>query len=195
MESYGIIAILLLAFGLALIVAEVFIPSGGMIAIMALLCILASVWCAWNEWYKTDQVFWWWFYVAAVVVMIPGVIGGTFYVLPRTAMGRNLFANPPSEEEVTPFTEEDARLVGLINEYGETATRMMPGGLVLIGDERIHAESEGMMIPRGERVQIVGVKGNRLVVRAITEESETTQSEPLADASDIPPLDFDVQQT
>ena len=86
MESYGIIAILLLAFGLALIVAEVFIPSGGMIAIMALLCILASVWCAWNECYKTDQVFWSWFYVAAVVVMIPGVIGGTFYVLPRTAI-------------------------------------------------------------------------------------------------------------
>ena len=36
---------------LALLVAEFFIPSGGMILIVALSATAASIWCAWNAWW------------------------------------------------------------------------------------------------------------------------------------------------
>ena len=44
----GYLAILLLVVGLALIVCEVFIPSAGLIATLATLCIAGSVAAAWS---------------------------------------------------------------------------------------------------------------------------------------------------
>mgnify|MGYP003341682320 CR=1 FL=1 len=64
-----------------------------------------------------------------------------------------------------------------------------PGGIALIGHEKHHAESEGMLIDAGEPIVVVGVKGNRLVVRpaslydaavsepALMDEAEPTNSE------------------
>ena len=87
MDNYDIIAIVMLFVGLALLIAEVFVPSGGMITILAVVCIAVSVWAAHQAWWETDRGIWW-SYLAVLLLLAPGSIGGSLYMLQRTGLGR-----------------------------------------------------------------------------------------------------------
>lgn len=189
-------ALLLLALSLALLVAEIFIPSGGFITVGALLCLSGSVWCAWQAWWATGQTGMFWSYILAIVLVLPAVLGGAVYLLPRTGMGRRILLEAPTSDDVTPFAAEQEHLSHLIGQTGKTLTLMNPGGLVLVDGERMHSESPGMMIDPGETVEVVAIRGNRLVVRVPSANSKTSAG-PLDETqnADRPPLDFDVPQS
>ena len=70
-----------------------------------------------------------------------------------------------------PFVAETERLTQLIGKTGTTLTRLGPGGLVLVEGERMHAESEGMLILTDTPVRVLSLKGNRLLVRQVRESS------------------------
>ena len=194
--EYAHYAMLLLALGLALLVAEVFIPSSGMILILAVVSLSISVWCAWHAWWEGDQLLWW-SYLTALIVLLPSTVGGALYIFPRTEFGRTLLVAPQDPEELTPYSAEEEKLKQLIGKVGKTITRLNPGGLTMIDGERIHSESEGMMVDPGDSVEVIAVKGNRLVVRVATPSPETRE-ESLADSAESSgdsPLDFEVEQS
>ena len=164
MDSYAVIAMMTLALGLALLVAEVFIPSGGVIMTVAAVTFAVSVWAAWQAWVKTDQMTMFLTYILALLVLFPSVLGGAFHVFPRTAYGKRLMS-PPTREELEPYVAETERLTRLIGKIGTSLTRLAPGGMVLVDGDRLHAESEGMLIPSDAPVKVLALKGNRLLVR------------------------------
>jgi membrane-bound ClpP family serine protease len=209
MFDFSTLAILLLLVALAFVVMEVFIPSGGMIAILALVAGVASVWCAKRAWWDSNPIAWW-SYVAALLFLIPSALGGAFYVFPRTSLGRKFLLEGPSLDEVTAYIDEEVRLKQLVGRHGKTLTLMNPGGLVLVEGERMHCESEGMvLLEPDEDVVVAAVKGNRLVVRSAPHEPRAVelpfdkQEEKLAprepdaetEVADGSPLDFDVPRT
>jgi len=57
--DYSLIAILTLAVALMLLVAEIFIPSAGVIAVLAIASLGTSVWAAWLAWWGTNPALWW----------------------------------------------------------------------------------------------------------------------------------------
>jgi membrane-bound ClpP family serine protease len=186
-------AILLLVVSLVLLVAEVFIPSGGMILITAIVCLVASVWFAWRAW--ADYPAAWWTYIASVIILIPSAVGSLLYWFPKTSMGKRILLEAPTLEEVTAYDDEAARLRKLVGEKGETLTLLNPGGIVMVAGERHHCESEGLMIEPRESVEVVRVSGNRLVVRPATrrDDPDAGPSAPHAgDRSDDRSLDFEV---
>lgn len=196
--DYSGYALLLLAVGLTLLVAEFFIPSGGLIVVSALIALGSSLWCAWHAWWDSDRIMWW-IFSGTTLLMAPGTVAGTIYVLPRTRFGRRVLLQGPTREEVTPYIAERQRLSALIGHTGKTLSLMNPGGLVLVEGERLHAESPGMMIDSGETIEVVAVKGNRLVVRPAdalreseltAEEAERLEAE--AGPAEDRPLDFDL---
>lgn len=201
MDGYALFTFLLVTLGVAILIAEVFIPSAGLLSIMALAAFAASGFCAWKAWYEPGDYGWWWGYVVCMVVVLPAGICGGLYMLPRTRFGRAIFAAPQSLEELTPFQEEEDRLCQMINQKGTAVTMFSPGGMVQIGRERIHAESEGMMIDPETNVVVVGVKGNRLVVRplemhqAVADSTPEDRPEAPAADADGESLDFDVPET
>ena len=69
MDSYATMAVLTLALGLALLAAEVFIPSGGVIMTAAGIVFVISVWSAWNAWGKSGDLTLFLIYIAALVVL------------------------------------------------------------------------------------------------------------------------------
>jgi membrane-bound ClpP family serine protease len=162
----GYLAILLLVVGLALIVCEVFIPSAGLIAALATLCIAGSIASAWSAWFYTSPTYFA-LYVAALLFLIPSAISGAFYVLPRTAFGRKVLLEAPDLDEVTPYQEEQRQLMRLVGHVGKTLTMLNPGGLVEVEGTRQHCESEGLLLEAGTPVEIVAVKGIRVVVRPV----------------------------
>lgn len=167
MDGHVILVFILTAIGLAILVAELFIPTAGMLAILATTCFVGAFYFAYRGWYVTDQMGWWWGYVSGVVIAIPSVIVGGLYWVPRTTFGKELFVHPQSLKELEPFQEEEAQLRRLIHHRGKAKTLFSPGGMVQIGKERFHAESEGVVIDPDADVEVIGVNGNRLVVRPI----------------------------
>ena len=194
MDNYGLIVFLAVALGTGLLVCEVFIPSAGILAIGSILCFAVATFSAWRGWYQAGDTTWWWGYVFGMILLLPTTISGSVYIFPRTTYGKAVLAIPQSLEEVTPFLKEEARLTGLINSHGRTSTMFSPGGMVLIGHEKFHAESEGVLIDAGTDVVVVGVRGNRLVVMSAELHdsiAQSTSSPKTAAVNEVPNVDFD----
>jgi membrane-bound serine protease (ClpP class) len=187
----GYLAILLLVVGVALIVCEVFIPSAGLIAAFATLCIAGSIASAWSAWFYTSPTYFA-LYVTALLFLIPSAISGAFYVLPRTAFGRKVLLEGPDLDEVTPYQEEQRQLMRLVGHIGKTLTMLNPGGLVEVEGTRQHGESEGLLLEAGTPVEIVAVKGIRVVVRPVERRPETGDEDATRGKSSGDSLDFEL---
>lgn len=208
MDPIGI-AIILLCIGLALLGIEFFIPSGGLIGIVAAICIVGSIFMAYRGWYHTSPRAFFAF-LAFVIMMVPITVVGTLWVLPRTRFGNQVLLQGPKIEDVTPFSEEQLKLDKLVGKPGKTVTMLNPGGMVEVDGERFHCESPGLILDPGSDVEVCGVAGNRLVVCPPSTEPVDIpkqdsgkieyDSETIADASDrktsndSSPLDFDMPQ-
>lgn len=214
MESYGLIVFMMVALGTGFLICEVFIPSAGILTIASIICYLVATFCAWRGWYQAGATVWWWSYVFGMVILLPTTISGAVYIFPRTSYGKAVLAMPQSLEELTPFQEEAARLSSLIGSSGTTTTMFSPGGMVQIGHEKFHAESDGVLIDADEEVVVVGVTSNRLIVMSAELHASIAQSaaspktaavneQPNAgfandaaetDASNDDPIDFDIPE-
>jgi membrane-bound serine protease (ClpP class) len=97
--------------------------------------------------------------------------------LPRTAMGRRVLLTAPKSEDVLP---EDQRREWLRSRVGQVAVakcKMLPAGAIILDGRTVDAVSEGMPIEAGQKVRVIEVRGNRVVVRAIEEETPTASAE------------------
>lgn len=183
--DYSHASVLLLLISLALLITEVFVPSGGFITALMLLTLGGSVFCAFRAWWETNPTLWWG-YLGSVLVLLPAVLIGAFTVFPRTAYGRRVLLDAPSPDEITPFAKEQLELQSLIGQRGFTVTPHSPGGMVTVEHRRYHSETRGMMLDAGESIEIVAVKGNRLVVRLA--DAPVVEEPPVAQA-DSPSLE------
>ena len=164
MDALIVTMLALLALGALFFLAELLVGSDGPLSGLAVLCWLGASWFLWRGWMGAQGVHWW-MYVLAVVVGIPGLVGAIVTVLPHSALGRELLGGP-DPEDVYPFPEEDdLKRESFIGRIGKTLTLMNPGGLVLIDGERLHAETEGLVVDPAQPVEVIDVRANRLVVR------------------------------
>jgi membrane-bound serine protease (ClpP class) len=162
--EYSHASVLLLLMSLALLVTEVFVPSGGFITVLMLLTLGTSIFCAFHAWWETSPGLWW-TYLGSVVVLLPAVLIAAFTIFPKTPYGRRVLLDAPAPEEITAFAKEQLELQALIGTRGKTMTPHSPGGMVSINDHRYHSETRGMMLDANEPVEVVAVRGNRLVIR------------------------------
>ncbi|QDU78422.1 hypothetical protein Pla110_01230 [Polystyrenella longa] len=181
MVNYELVAILLMLIGLVVLIAEILIPSGGIIGIISLACLVGSFWAAWQAWWESSPVIFG-IYAFSLLFFIPATVAGAFYILPKTPIGKKMFFDPPNEEDVRPFVSEAEKLQKLVGEVGKSLTMHNSGGMVTLGGKRYHSESEGVLLEPGLPIRVIGLKGNSLLVREISEQelqsAEQEQSEP-----------------
>lgn len=190
--DYSTWAFLLLAVGVVLLVAEVFIPSGGVITILAALSLLGAIVFAGYAWWSSEPLYFWGF-VTAMVLLLPVVIGGAFYLWPSTPLGRRAILEAPAPHEVDSFVDEHERYRQMVGKVGETLTLLNPAGIVRIDGHRVHCQSEGMILESGVPVRVISARGNRIIVRQVSQESSDPSAEPAAPPTDgESPLDFEV---
>ena len=180
-------AILLLLAGLLLIMLEVFTPSGGIIGVAAAACFAFSILFAWQAWWGTYPLYFW-TYLAGMCALIPTAAVLAFRVWPNTPIGRRAILTGPTREEVVPFQEEEARLRELVGEVGLATTVLNPAGMIKVDNERLHCQSEGMVIDAGTPIRIIAVQGNRVIVRRHT----PGDAPPAVTPKEPAPLDFDL---
>jgi len=153
-------AILLMLIGFALVVLEVFIPSGGIIAILSGIALIAALVMAFQESSTTGPMIGFIFAVVTVFA-VPSIIALAFKLWPKTPMGRAFLGELPTDEEVLP--EESRR--ELVGHVGVARTKMLPSGAVEIDGQMIDAVSQGQAIEPGTYVVVAEVRANRVVVR------------------------------
>jgi membrane-bound serine protease (ClpP class) len=90
--------------------------------------------------------------------------------LPHTPMFNRMLLAPPSPEERSDISrrEATAQLEHLIGTQGVTSTPLMPSGKARFGDELVDVIADGEFIDRGRSVVVMQVRGNRVVVRAVS---------------------------
>jgi len=188
-------AFLLLAVGLVLLVAEVFIPSGGVILVLAIGSLLSALVCAWNAWWPKNPAYFFGF-LGTMVVLLPASVAFAFHLWPSTPLGRRAILEAPSPQEIEAFAGDQPERERLVGQAGETVTLLNPAGMVRIAGQRYHGQSEGMMIEAGVRVRVVAARMNTIVVRRLELSSEPSgsagQAGPAPGETTGPSIDFEI---
>jgi membrane-bound serine protease (ClpP class) len=165
MNGYALWSILLLIFGLATLVAEIFIPSGGVLAVITVTAIVSSLVLSAIAWLWVAPI-WFAAHFAMVLLLVPLCLLGALEILPRTRAGKRMILQPPDGENLRgPQTSTDHDLRQLIGKQGVVRTTLAPGGYVSIGDARYSAVSEDSLLDFGTRIVVAGLRGSTLVVR------------------------------
>lgn len=155
-------AVLLLGAGLLLVLAEVLIPSMGLLGTLAAACIIGAQIFAWRVSSQTGVNF-----LVVTGVLVPAVVMGGLKVFPRTPVGKRLVAQGFSFEDGRAI---DARDSGLLGSEGVVEAALRPAGVARLQGRRVDVVSRGEMIDKGTRVQVVELTGNRVVVQPVQNE-------------------------
>lgn len=175
MEPWHWAVILLLA-GLSLSVLEIFVPSGGVFGVLCLFSIIGAIVMAFREGPLTGFAI-----ICGAAAGVPVVVALALKWWPHTPIGRRMLLMTPSQDEVLPESSRLRALKGMVGHVGVTKSKMLPSGAVVIDHQTIDAVSEGPPIELGQKVRVIEVRGNRVVVRAIAAETPSEDEEnPLA---------------
>ena len=153
----------LLVLGLAVMVLEVFVPSGGILGFVSILALVSAVATAFLEQGTAAGMA----ALAVVVLAVPAVLSVAFRWCPETPLGRRVLPPAPEAADVLPDPERRRHLRDLIGHTGRTGSELLPWGSVEISGEIIEAMSEGGPLEAGVVIEVVGVQGTALVVRPV----------------------------
>lgn len=154
-------ALLLLALGFLFVVLEFIVPSGGLLAVLCALSLLAAIVLGFVAGLGSGLAI-----LLTVCVLVPLGIAAALRWWPATPIGRRiLIQRPRSADEVLPETPAYRELKELIGRRGRSKGLMLPGGLVVIDGKTYDAVSEGVPIEPNQPVVVVNVSTQRLVVR------------------------------
>ncbi len=161
MEWYLSVAMVLIAAGGVMLVAEFFVPTGGFAAVLGITCFAIAVAVILFYGTGTEAA------VATIGLSVGSMVAWYFMV----QAWRKLMPSPADNSEAASATiastPEIAGLEKYRGRYGKTRSPMRPSGSVEIDGHRVDALTEGMMLDENVWVKCVDVKGNRVIVRQV----------------------------
>jgi membrane-bound ClpP family serine protease len=150
------LAILLQLTGVVVVIAEIIIPSGGFISIIAILLFGYSLFLVFQDISSSVGMV----FIGADIVLIPILI----------LVGLKLMARSPAmlKKELS-RSEGVVSQAAKLNEYlgreGIAACDLHPAGSVIINGEKVDVVSRGEYIEKGSAVVVHKVTGNQIIVR------------------------------
>lgn len=171
---------ILLLLGLGLLALELFVPSGGLLALMTAAALISSIVMAF---YNGGPIVGTMFLVG-IVVTLPALLAVAVRWWPETPLGRMVLIQRPREDEVLPKDYEE--LKELVGRRGVAKSPLLPSGAISIDGRLYDALSEGEAIERGQAVRVVSIRGLHIVVRPATNDIDSESN------ADLPSSDRDV---
>ncbi len=156
--------------GLLLVMLEAFVPSGGLIGILAAALIAYGVGLAF--WHSTDLGL---KFLLGLGIALPCALGFTIYFWPRSPFAKYFALAPPEAEEIH---EGPGDLEHLVGQYGRSLTPLRPAGVVSFEGRRLDGQAQDVMIEANALVQAVEVRGRRLIVKVAAPQAPPSFDEP-----------------
>ena len=160
MDWWLLFAVFLYFISAALIIAEVFIPSGGILGTMAFLSLVGGVAIFFN-----NSIIAGWIGVVIAVIMIPSVLTAAYKMLPKTKFGKAVILEP-SERQKGDAIPDTPALKQMIGKQGTVLTTLRPVGICDFAGQRLECVAEsGGYIEKDNLVEVIHVEGTQLTVR------------------------------
>lgn len=166
-ETMLIWGLALLAASVLLVVLEIFVPTGGVLAVTAILTAAAAVICL----FAHDVT---WGLMGMLFVLIVGPMVGFFGIQlwTQTKIGRAVIGGLSAEEEEARRRQEEERRRerdGLVGKTGEAMTDLRPMGVVKVNGKRYDAFAEIRVISAGTKIRVTNADGMDIRVRPADE--------------------------
>jgi len=146
-----------------LIVAEVFIPSAGLLSICSLACVVVGIAIFFQHSAAAG-----WIGVVVAVLMVPSLLALAYKILPKTRFGKRVILAPPVRQrgDAIADTPELAQMIGHV---GRVLTTMRPVGMCDFDGRRVECVAESGYLQKDKRVQVIRVEGTQVTVRVMDE--------------------------
>ena len=151
------LAFVLISLGLVLLFLEVFIPSGGVLAVVAVGILALAIYGLFHNGEATLGV-------VAIVVSV-GFSTLMFVVM----LKRIRFTEV---QDAATYTSADRSLPLLTGKSGTAESPLRPAGVARIDGQRIDVVALSGFIEKDRHVRVVETSGNRVVVRELSEDEE-----------------------
>lgn len=144
--------------GILVLLAEVVLPSGGVLTILAVGLFGYSLYSVFTEVAMSIGMM----FVVADIIILPIVL----------IAGLKLLAYSPvalrkSLKKTEGVTSQSEKLAGYMGKTGQTITHLRPAGTAFIDGRRVDVVSRGEFIEKERPVTVIAVEGNRVVVREV----------------------------
>lgn len=155
---------------------EVFLPSHGLLSLVAGLCAMAGVVTAFRISPMTGAIT-----LGIVAVCTPASFWLAIKVFPSTPVGRRIILTDGSTEDdmqqrMHERSIEDEALSSLVGMEAIALTGLRPGGTIRIQGRDIEAFSETGLIDAGQQVIIASVNGRQIRVQPIAPTDSNTDT-------------------
>lgn len=168
--------LILVGIGFLVIVVELFIPSAGILGVVAGILLVSGVVTAFFTSIQAG------FLVLLVTSLgLPVLIAFLIKIWPSTPIGKRILIGRMTSDDVMPRDEAVLGLKDLVGQLGVAKTKMLPSGLIVINGRKYDAVSEGFAIETGDAIKVVAVRGNRIYVQPYTGEELAEDDLPARD--------------
>ncbi len=161
--DYLTIGFALIALAVVLAAAELVIPSGGSILVVAAVLDLIGILVV----FVYGDVYLGFATLVGQAILLPIFVVLAMYIWPRTPFGRRMIVEgQPTDEKLVAFPggEELEQLRGRV---GKAVSVLRPAGVVEFDGRRVDCLSEGVLIEPNTWVRCIDVKGATVIVRPL----------------------------
>ena len=165
MDWLLVLAVFLFLACAILIIAEVFVPSGGLISIAALACLAGGIILFFDR--STTAG---WIGVIIAIIMIPSVLIIAYRIFPKTRFGKNATLSPPQRQQGDAIPDTP-RLKEMLGAEGIVLTPLRPVGMCDFSGQKVECVAESGYVVKGKKVKVINVESTRVTVRIIEDNS------------------------
>ncbi len=144
--------------GIGIIIAEIILPSGGLLSLFASIVIGYSLYIVFSEFGQSVGFV----FVGADVIMIPVLVIVGLKMLAKSPV--TLSSELKSSEGVVSQSPE---LEHYLDMEGVALTNLRPAGTAMLAQKRVDVVSRGEFIDKDARVTVIAVTGNQVVVKEV----------------------------
>ena len=156
MNSSIYFPIILQILGCLVIVAEVIVPSGGVLGILSVGLIGYSLYLVFANFSSQVGLL----FLLIDLISIPLLVYFAFKILARSPVTLHTILS--REKGVT---SQDPELNSLLGQTGKALSALRPSGLALFEEKRLDVVSRGEYLEKGCPVIIIAIRGNQIVVK------------------------------
>ena len=145
--------------GFGLLIAEAIMPGFGVAGVSGVILEVIAIFLAWSR-YGTG-------FAICLTLAIIIVVGVTVFLswrsILRGRLSKSALVLHASENAEAPSAEG---LDAFVGKRGTVATPLRPAGLIEVDGQRISAVGGGEFMEKGTNVEVLGVQGDHVTVRA-----------------------------
>ena len=172
-------AFIFIGIGLVLFFIEIFVPSGGLLALMGAIAVIGSLIAFFVHDLNTGLIAF-----GTYVVFGPILAWIAFRIWAASPLAKRMILGGIVEEDVDEAMQasrakQEARLAELqtfIGKQGVTITVLRPVGVVRIDGKRVDALAESGSIEADKRIEVITVYDNQVKVREVQESGDSEDS-------------------